>query len=153
MSSWLHVSILLLWTLLLAFIFAKVEVNIEGKDGWGKNLPTWRIENHWLLKVFWGGRAMTGYHAWMFPFILLIFHSPIFVTMQWSLKLEARTLAMIAVFWITEDFLWFVINPAYGIRKFNKTHGNWHKNWILGAPIEYWLFLAGSAALLWYSFR
>ncbi|WP_407669535.1 hypothetical protein [Paraburkholderia heleia] len=40
------------------------------------NLPTWRIEHHWLLDIFWGSRPMTGYHAWVFPFMALFFHLP-----------------------------------------------------------------------------
>ena len=52
-----------LFTLLLAFFFAKVEVHIEGPGGWAANLPTWRIEQHVLLDLFWGGRAMTGWRS------------------------------------------------------------------------------------------
>lgn len=147
-----HLIVLLLWVFLLAFFFAKVEINIEGKDGWAKNLPTWRIEDHWLLRLLWGGRAMTGYHAWAFPFIILMFHMPLFLTLSWSLQLEARTIAAIALFWIWEDFLWFVLNPAYGLRKFNRKNASWHKNWVLFAPVEYWVFTAVAAVLLAYSF-
>ena len=52
------------------------EIQIEGPNGWATSLPTWRIEHHPLLDIFWGGRAMTGYHAWFFSFILLVFHLP-----------------------------------------------------------------------------
>jgi hypothetical protein len=55
--------------LALAYLFARVEVEIEGEAGWAANLPTWRIEEHLLLDIFWGGRALTGYHLWMFSFI------------------------------------------------------------------------------------
>jgi len=54
------------WVALMAFFFAKVEIQIEGAAGWASALPTWRIESHWLLDIFWGGRPMTGYHAWVF---------------------------------------------------------------------------------------
>src|SRR5450830_1433060 len=73
----MHFALLLGFVLLLAFFFAKVEIQIEGAEGWAVNLPTWRIEQHLLLTLFWGGRAMTGYHAWMFTFIALIFHLPL----------------------------------------------------------------------------
>lgn len=67
----------LAWVVLLAFFLAQVEIQIEGSAGWAAGLPTWRIEDHWMLDLFWGGRAMTGYHAWMFPFIALFFHFPL----------------------------------------------------------------------------
>lgn len=136
----------------LAYFFAKVEIHIEGDAGWAANLPTWRIEEHWLLDIFWGGRAMTGYHAWAFPFITLFFHFPLVFMAEWSWPLEARVLAAIMLFWIIEDFLWFIINPAFGWRRFKREHISWHKNWIAGAPVEYWLFSVAGALLLWYSY-
>ncbi len=140
------------WVILLAYFFAQAEIHIEGTAGWAANLPTWRIEKHWLLDVFWGGRAMTGYHAWVFPFITLFFHFPLFFMWDWSWQLEARVVASIMLFWIVEDFLWFVINPAFGFKRFTAEHGAWHKNWVLGAPIEYWIFLVIGGCLFWYSY-
>ena len=84
---------LVAWVLLLGFFFANVEIQIEGSAGWAANLPTWRIEKHWLLDLFWGGRAMTGYHAWVFPFVALFFHLPVFFNGQWSWRNEARIIA------------------------------------------------------------
>ncbi len=124
----------------LSFWFAKVEIQIEGTSGWAKNLPTWRIENHWLLKVFFGGRAMTGYHAWVISFIFLLFHIPVAFTDQWSFAFEGRVLGGFILFWIIEDFLWFVLNPGFGIKKFKKEFIPWHPNWVMLAPIEYWFF-------------
>jgi len=136
----------------LAYFFAQVEIHIEGEGGWAANLPTWRIEEHWLLTLFWGGRPMTGYHAWVFSFICLFFHFPLAFMAQWSWELEARVLASAMIFWILEDFLWFVLNPAYGLKRFRRGNIAWHKRWLWGAPIDYWLFSAISAALFWYSY-
>jgi hypothetical protein len=135
------------FVVILAFFFAKVEIHIEGDAGWAANLPTWRVEKHWLLDIFWAGRAMTGYHAWMMSFIALIFHLPVFLMWNWSLQLEARILALMMVFWIVEDFLWFIVNPAFGWKRFQKKHVPWHKHWIGGAPTDYWIFLAISGLL------
>jgi hypothetical protein len=140
------------FVLVLAYIFAKVEIHIEGDAGWAANLPTWRIESHWLLDVLWGGRAMTGYHAWVFPFIALSFHGPIFFTAAWSWQMEARIIAAIMLFWIAEDFLWFIINPAFGLRRFRARFVPWHKHWVCGAPVDYWIFSCASAALFAYSY-
>lgn len=138
--------------LVLAYCFARVEVEIEGDAGWAANLPTWRIEKHPLLDVFWGGRALTGYHLWMFSFVGLCFHFPLCFMGQWSLALEARAVASIMLFWIVEDFLWFIVNPAFGWRRFTPRHVPWHKRWALGAPADYWIFGAMAIVLLRYAF-
>ncbi|MFK3739886.1 hypothetical protein [Massilia sp. TN1-12] len=143
----------LLAVLAAAYLFARVEVEIEGEAGWAANLPTWRIEEHVLLDIFWGGRALTGYHLWMFSFIGVFSHFPLFFMGAWSLQLEARVMASVMVFWIVEDFLWFLINPAFGWRRFKREHVPWHKRWALGAPIDYWIFGAVSVLLFWYGFR
>src|SRR5450830_1359997 len=81
------------WVAVLAFFFAQVEIQIEGGAGWAAALPTWRIEQLWLLDIFWGGRAMTGYHAWIFSFMVLMFHFPLAFLQTWSWRLQARALA------------------------------------------------------------
>lgn len=144
---WLTVA----WVALLAYCFANVEVQIEGAAGWAAALPTWRVEHHWLLDVFWGGRPMTGYHAWMFPFIALVFHFPAFLFGRWSWRLEARALGCIMQFWIMEDFLWFVLNPAFGLARFTPSHVPWQKHWWWGAPSDYWTFSVVALFLFWWS--
>ena len=135
-----------------AYFFARVEVEIEGDAGWAANLPTWRIEEHPLLDIFWGGRVLTGYHAWMFSFIGVIFHFPLAFMGVWSPQLEARALGAVMLFWIVEDWLWFVVNPAFGWRRFKRELVPWHKRWFAGAPVDYWMFGAVSALLFWYAY-
>lgn len=142
----------LAFVVVLAFFFAKVEIQIEGDAGWAANLPTWRVEEHWLLTIFWGGRAMTGYHAWVMSFIVLVFHLPALIAWQWSMQLEARILASLMVFWIVEDFLWFILNPAFGFKRFQPAHVSWHKHWVCGAPVDYWVFTVISCLLFGYSY-
>jgi hypothetical protein len=141
------------WVLLLGYFFAHVEIQIEGAAGWAAALPTWRIESHPLLDIFWGGRPMTGYHAWVFPFVALFFHLPLVFAGRWSWRGEARVLACIMLFWISEDFLWFVYNPAYGLAQFDPAHIPWHKHWLGAAPTDYWVSLAVAAVLFFFSFR
>lgn len=148
-----HIALTLGWVLLLGLFFAQVEIQIEGADGWAAKLPTWRIEHHWLLDIFWGGRAMTGYHAWVFPFVALFFHFPLVFTGHWTARLECRALGCIMLFWIVEDFLWFVLNPAYGLARFNPAGVAWHKHWLGAAPVDYWVGLLAAALLLGYSWR
>ncbi|AIY44041.1 hypothetical protein LT85_4883 [Collimonas arenae] len=144
---------MLFWAVLTAFFFANVEIQIEGAAGWAANLPTWRIEHHWLLDIFWGGRAMTGYHAWVFPFIALMFHYPIWFNGSWDWRAESRIMASIMVFWISEDWLWFVLNPAYGLARFNPIDVPWHKHWLGGVPVDYWIYSTVAILLLWLAER
>jgi len=137
---------------ILSFFFAKVEIQIEGAEGWAVNLPTWRVEQHILLTLFWGGRAMTGYHAWVFSFIAIIFHFPLAMMGVWSGLLEARVIASIMLFWVMEDLLWFVLNPGFGMANFNPKTVTWHPNWIFGAPVEYWGASVLGLLLMGYSF-
>ena len=136
----------------LGFFFAKVEIQVEGSAGWATSLPTWRIEQHILLTLFWGGRAMTGYHAWVFTFIALMFHLPLAMMGQWSWLLEGRVMACLMLFWVIEDLLWFVLNPDFGLARFNPSSAPWHKNWIFGAPIEYWVASVFGLGLMGYSY-
>jgi hypothetical protein len=39
-----------------------------------------------------------------------------------------------------EDFLWFICNRAYGIRRFNPQSIVWHRgSWWWIAPRDYWI--------------
>lgn len=146
MKERLPVFGLLAYVALLGYFFANVEIQIEGAAGWAAGLPTWRIESHWLLDIFWGGRPMTGYHAWVFSFMALIFHLPLVFFGRWHWRLELRTLGALALFWIIEDYLWFVCNPAYGIERFAPEFVPWHKHWLFGMPTDY--VTMGCAGLL-----
>ncbi|MBA3686916.1 MAG: hypothetical protein H0W72_16985 [Planctomycetes bacterium] len=139
------------FTAIAALLFAEVEIQIEGAGGWGSTLPTWRVEEHWLLDIFWGGRAMTGYHAFVFPFIALLFHFPIVALGTWSLRLEARILGCIMLFWVIEDLLWFALNPHYGWAKLTPAVATWHPHWLFGFPTEYSVFGVAGVALIWYA--
>jgi len=133
------------FVLVVAFFFAKLEIQIEGDAGWAQNLPTWRVEKHPLLDVFLGGRPLTGYHAWAFSTVFLLFHAPFFFGGGFSLQAEAKVLGGYAIFWLVEDFLWFVLNPAFGVKRFTREHIWWHKRWFLGLPQDYWIW--GTPAL------
>lgn len=142
----------LAFVLVLAYLFANAEIHIEGDAGWAANLPTWRIEKHWLLDLFWGGRPMTGYHAYVFSFITLFFHFPLCFLGTWSWLAEARIAACVMLFWIAEDYLWFVRNPAFGWRRFRADLVPWHKHWAFGAPVDYWIFTILGGVLFWVSY-
>lgn len=136
----------------LALCFAMTEIQIEGAAGWAANLPTWRIEGHWLLDIFWSGRTLTGYHAWVFAFMALMFHFPFVLLQRWSVRWEARAIGSLMLFWVIEDFLWFALNPAYGLARFDALHIPWHRHWWGPAPGDYWVSLPLALLLLLWSF-
>ena len=138
----------LLFILVSSFIFAKLEIQIEGQHGWAEKLPTWKVEHHFLLDVFFGGRPLTGYHVWAFLFVFFFFHMPFFWADAWSVRGELQAVGGYTLFWIVEDALWFVLNPHYGWRKFTSDHIWWHKRWLLGLPVDYWVLGSLAAALL-----
>lgn len=138
---------------MLAAVFAQVEIQIEGTVGWAGALPTWRIESHPLLDVFWGGRPLTGYHVWVFLFMALAFHFGVLVGARPTWKLELRILGSLMLFWILEDALWFAMNPAFGIARLTPALVPWHKHWLLGLPLDYTTFGVGGLLLVGLSFR
>lgn len=138
----MHTIFFFISIVVLSFIYAKVEINIEGPHGWAEKLPTWRSDkNSFLSKVFYGGRPATGYHFWAAAFIVLIFHF-VYLFHAFSPKIELQLISGLMFFGILEDFFWFVFNPAFGIKKFKKENIWWHeKNWWFFAPREYFIFL------------
>jgi hypothetical protein len=139
-----------------ALLFALVEIEIEGKDGWAMNLPTWYRRKPWYARVYaflLSGKPLTGYHAVMFFIPFLSFHVGLAFGQPWSWGLEARMLATYLVWNVTWDFLWFVLNPAYGWERFRKGKIWWHNRvWLGRLPIDYvnalWMSFA-IAALPW----
>ena len=125
----------------LVTVFALLEIQIEGKDGWAKNLPCWRPNpNSVAAKVyaaFMNGKELTGYHAAIFPLPLLILHFPFVAGTSWTLVRELETLSAYFLMAVAWDFLWFVWNPAYGLKKFKSEFISWHKKWWGPVPKDY----------------
>ena len=143
----------LLWTAGMSWLFALLEIQIEGPHGWAANLPTWRLPPTSKLRWLFGGRPITGYHVYAFAFVAAVFHLPLAFLATFALPLEARILAGLALFWLLEDFLWFMLNPAFGLRKFKPAHIPWHPWWLWGAPVDYWIMGIGAVCLYIYSCR
>lgn len=140
--------------LLTATLFALVEIHIEGPDGWASKLPTWRIQNRvtrWLL----GCKPLTGYHLYLLLFMFSVLHLPYALDLaRPALAYELRILAFMILFWICEDFLWFLLNPAFGWKNFRPEKIWWHAPawwWIM--PRDYWLFFPFGLALYFLSWN
>lgn len=131
-----------------ALAFAQLEIEIEGPNGWASNLPTWRIKNRWT-RLLLGSRPLTGYHLWVHIFVLVMIHFPVALRISpWSWGLELRILSFDILFFLVEDFMWFVLNPAFGFRRFRRENIWWHApSWWWIMPRDYWvLVLIGGGA-------
>lgn len=134
-----------LYVFAMALVLAILEIQIEGQHGWAKNLPTWRPHSgKWYVKAFSrlsGGKELTGYHAVLIAFLLLVFHLPYILGLKITIENWARALSYFLMFTALWDFLWFVLNPYYPIKKFKKEHISWHKKWLWFMPIDYYMAL------------
>jgi hypothetical protein len=132
-----HTAVFLFAVVWASLCFAELEIAIEGPHGWAQNLPTWRLpEGHWANAIV-GGKPLTGYHFWAILFVFSILHFPyVFIAPTWAM--EAQIIAFFALFWVIEDFFWFVRNPAYGIANFRPDKIAWHDKWWGFAPRDYY---------------
>ena len=55
-------------------------------------------------------------------------------------------LALLGGLGFAAHFLWFVLNPEFGWARFDAEHGSWHRHWVWGAPVDYWV--GGAVAAL-----
>lgn len=135
---------------LLGLVLALVEIEIEGPFGWAEKLPTpYRVSGPVarLFGLVLGGKPLTGYNLLMFAATLLAFHLPFAFGAPWT---AARELALLAA-WVSWsalwDFLWFLLNPAYGWRRFRPGSVWWHSRWLWGLPLDYWVAVVVSLGL------
>ena len=127
----------------LAMIFAAIEIEIEGKHGWAEKTSTWFRTKGLPAKLyglFMGGKPLTGYHLFMFFLPILMFHSHFVMGVSWSVEAELLVFALYFAWMPTWDFLWFVLNPYYGVKKFKKQNVWWHarSHWLFNVtPLDY----------------
>jgi hypothetical protein len=127
---------LILFLIACANVHALWEIQIESGQGWAKSLPCWRY-NIFITKLLFG-KEITGYHFWMMAMYQMAFHIP-YLFINWSWKAEAITQGLFIYYFILEDILWFCWNPKYTIKKFHKHQIEWHKRWVFGLPLSYWM--------------
>ncbi len=134
---------------LIVLTLAALEVQIEGRHGWMKKIPTWRIKSK-LFGFFMGGKELTGYLFYTLLLLILFFHFPFLGGAMWSFAAEIEIISLLVLFSVFWDFLWFVINPYYGINRFKKQYVYWHKKWFLGVPLDYirGIFISGVISCL-----
>jgi hypothetical protein len=151
-NEWVRVGVLCA----IALWFALIEIEIEGPHGWALRLPTWFRTRGAAGRAYGaisGGKPLTGYHLFMASLPLLILHLPFGYGADWSLGAEAMVLAAYLAFAIGWDYLWFILNPAYGLSRFRRGQVWWYSGpWLGRLPYEYYAAVGGSfavAALAW----
>ena len=133
-----------------AVLMAAVEIEIEGAYGWAERLPTpYRVSGP-LARAFGlvlGGKPLTGYNLLIFTATLLAFHLPFAFGVSWSAPTELTVLAAWISWSALWDFLWFLLNPAYGWSRFRRGAVWWHSRWLWRLPLDYSV-AAGTSLLL-----
>ena len=140
--------LLFLW----AFGLAGIEIEIEGGVGWAERLPTWYLKRGLTGRIYgivMGQRPLTGYHVYAFTIPMLILHLPYVMGVHWTLAGELRTVATYFVLAVVWDYLWFVLNPAYTVKRFRRGNVWWFEvPWIWRFPLDYYLGVAFSLVLV-----
>jgi len=140
---------LIIFTIIIAFVHALEELEIEGKTkhGWARNLPTKRFCNKFTL--FLVGKELTLYHIYLVSRVILFYHI-VFVFSSWTIKKEFNIVAFISFYFVLEDFFWFLLNPKFRLSQFKKKYISWHKRWIFNfIPVSYfWGMIIGTLLLL-----
>jgi hypothetical protein len=137
---------LIVFMLFMAFILALWEIQIEGPDGWAAESPGWKITKGPLLRLT-GGVPLTGYHFFMTVFLIALVHLPLFFQ-PWSWRFECLLLGFYVGMVFVEDFFWFVLNPAFGLKNFRQGKIWWHKRWWGPVPAMYFFLAALSVLFL-----
>ena len=134
----------------LCHALARVEIHIEGPDGWAVNLPTWRWGPSWWLELT-NGKEVTGYHLWLTLFLIGMFHLPL-VFAGFSRALLAKCASSYMMITAAWDLQWFVWNPAWGFAALRAREVPWFRRKVAGLPVDYPMGYAVSGvltALIW----
>ena len=100
-------------------------------------------------------KTLFGLSADFYIFILTI---PLFLLIALLIKPEVKLLGTLATGYLIgiflEDFFWFLVNPFYGIQRFNSQNAFWLMHWInigIEIPLFYVRYILG-AFLVWFIF-
>lgn len=131
-------------------LFACSEAYMEGAGGWKWN-PAW-----WRIKLP-GGYTYTAYHFFTFvgflPLLIIVF--PL-VIVGWDTHLFRVLLFSYIIGTRVEDFMWFVINPLFPLRKWNPKETTWYP-WVtigkFSIPLSYLINFSVAAFLFYFIFQ
>jgi hypothetical protein len=146
------ITISLFW-FLVAMSIAIFEIELEGKYGWAEKSATWsrKFMPPKAFRLFSGARVLTGYHLFLNIFLLLFMHSPFFFGLEFTVIAELNLLATYLVWTIFWDFLWFILNPYYGWKRFTPKAVWWfgEEPWLMNKlPVKYFIQIGISLSLI-----
>ena len=138
---------------LTTVVYALLEIQIEGKDGWAAKLPTKKITlgRPWSSFIGSAHRPLTFYHLYLWSFLLVLLHYPL-IYVRWSFALELKLLGNFILIATVADWLWFIFNPNFGLKRFTARNIYWFKSWFLGLPGFYFVNLSLIVVFYWLSF-
>ncbi len=140
-----------LWIFLPAIFVARQEISVEGLFGWQAVTFTKRYAANTLVSRFFRAIAgkdkwATSYHlnangGWLFIYFGWLFILPFL--WQEGFGFDRLVNPIVLALWAflaylcVEDFLWFTLNPWYGLDRFNPDYIPWHQEWTWGLPSGY----------------
>jgi len=105
----MNLIVLNVFLFLLSILLALLEIQIEGVHGWASKLPTWK----WKI----GNFVMTGYHAYLWAFLIVFIHIP-FIFIRWNWTRECYLLTFFLMLLLLEDTFWFLFNRKFKWRDY-----------------------------------
>ena len=116
-----------IFVLVYAALFAMLEIEIEGPHGWAERLPTVPVVG-----------KFTGYHCVMNVMVVFtLLYALLPALGAWA------TLFFVVGWFLIEDFVWFVLNPSFGICNYTRDKVKWHgPYWPFGIPLHNFIGLA-----------
>ena len=116
-----------LWVIAGFIALAFLETTIEGRYGGAVKTKGWS------KKIF--GYKIREYHFWLWYVAVPIFvFSPLIAT-GWSEKLFGTLAVAYLLGGVIEDFIYFLVNPYYGLKKWNSRNAKW-MSWFKIGKIE-----------------
>jgi hypothetical protein len=95
-----------------------------------------------------GRRPLTGYHVYAFTIPMLVLHLPFVAGVDWTLARELLAIATYFALAVVWDYPWFVLNPAYTVRRFERGKVWWFEvPWIWRFPLDYYVGVGLSVLL------
>jgi hypothetical protein len=133
-----------IWVIAAFVSWSFWEAYIEGKSPWAAKSCGWKLK---IAKRV----TLTAYHFWLNIMFIFFLTLP-FIVSGWDKNLFGIILSAAAIGMLVEDFLWYVINPFFSLKKFNPKDAKWYP-WVgigkLKLPATYILGII-VALLSWY---
>ena len=133
----MNTLLIFIWIIAAFICMAFWEAYVEGKHPWAKKALGWRKR---ITKRY----VLTAYHFWvnlMFAFLISL---PL-VVYGWNSELAGVLISAGVIGLIVEDFLWFIVNPFWNLKKFNSKAVYWY-HWIKIGKFEIpWGYVIGIA--------